>query len=254
MKIFALIFATLLSVSLVYAAGSCKLGASNGKVIDLSGLDKRDGYYKTECSGWDCYVNVCEKAKSPDSACSEHTSAHGYQILGLHCHPLGNTDTAKITLIDTSNEKSGVKVVYGGVAGSDNIKRGIEFLIACDENVETFRPVFDGESNGATIVYRFTGSSKHACPVTGGGGGGDSNDLPLGHYGVGGLLLTLALVALMLYFIVGAILMKLKFQKTGLEIIPNIGFWKDIPFLLKDGAMLPVDLVRGQGKVYQTMA
>jgi len=43
---------------------------------------------------------------------------------------------------------------------------------------------------------------------------------------------------------VGAIVCKFALKKEGIEIIPNVHFWKDLPFLLKDGIMLPVDLIR----------
>ncbi|KAL9645489.1 hypothetical protein ABK040_000746 [Willaertia magna] len=253
--VLTVLIAILSFVSFTHAAGCKYTELTDGKVIDVSGIDASSGNYETDCrGGWNCYVNVCAKAKAPSSEkCS--IPAHGYQYSSQwgDCNPLGDTNAANIALLDPSNEKGGVIISYGGVAGSDNTKRGIEFSITCDENAETFNPTFTGESKGDTIVYRFTGSSKHACPVIGGGG---SDDLPLGQYGVGGLLLTLALVALMLYFIIGAVLMKFKFQKAGIEIIPNVGFWKDIPFLLKDGAMLPVDLIKGaSGRgAYQTMA
>jgi len=35
------------------------------------------------------------------------------------------------------------------------------------------------------------------------------------------------------YFIVGALVMKFKFQATGTDIIPNKGFWFVLPFLVK---------------------
>jgi len=47
-----------------------------------------------------------------------------------------------------------------------------------------------------------------------------------------------------IYFVAGGALLKFKFQKSGREIIPNVGFWKDLPFLFIDGIMLPVDLIR----------
>ena len=56
--------------------------------------------------------------------------------------------------------------------------------------------------------------------------------------------MTLGLVGFILYFIVGFILCKFVWKKEGLEVIPNVAFWKDLPFLLKDGVMFWVDLFR----------
>ena len=35
------------------------------------------------------------------------------------------------------------------------------------------------------------------------------------------------------YFIIGSLVMTLKYKKTGLDIIPNRRWWQDIPFLVK---------------------
>ena len=39
--------------------------------------------------------------------------------------------------------------------------------------------------------------------------------------------------ALIAYFVVGAIIMYTLKGARGIEVIPNIGFWKDLPFLIK---------------------
>jgi len=40
-------------------------------------------------------------------------------------------------------------------------------------------------------------------------------------------------VAIVLYFVVGMIIMRVKFEKTGSDIIPNKTFWTSLPFLVK---------------------
>jgi len=133
----------------------------------------------------------------------------------------------------------------------------LAFDLTCDTTATTLSLTFTGETKeGSVNSYNFKGATKYACPGTGGGGGGDSEDYGLGQYGAGGLILTLLLVAFILYFVIGTVLLKFKFQKTGLEMIPQGGFWKDLPFLFFDGIMLPVDLIKGamgKGK-YQEMA
>ena len=42
-----------------------------------------------------------------------------------------------------------------------------------------------------------------------------------------------SVAALATYFIVGAVVLKLKLNGTGLEMIPNKQFWKELPFLVK---------------------
>ena len=41
------------------------------------------------------------------------------------------------------------------------------------------------------------------------------------------------MVALIIYFIVGALIMYFVKGARGVEIIPNLGFWKALPFLIK---------------------
>ena len=45
-----------------------------------------------------------------------------------------------------------------------------------------------------------------------------------------------SIAALAMYFIIGAILMKFKFQKTGADIVPQKDFWISFPLLLKVSA------------------
>jgi len=44
--------------------------------------------------------------------------------------------------------------------------------------------------------------------------------------------------AIVLYFVVGMIIMRVKFEKTGSDIIPNKTFWTSLPFLVKVNIIL----------------
>jgi len=44
-----------------------------------------------------------------------------------------------------------------------------------------------------------------------------------------------ALFAFVAYFIAGMVIMKMKYEKTGSDIIPNEQFWMSLPFLIKVG-------------------
>ena len=47
------------------------------------------------------------------------------------------------------------------------------------------------------------------------------------------LLCHRALVAFITYFVVGAVFLRVKHQKTGTDLIIHKEFWKDFPFLIK---------------------
>jgi hypothetical protein len=143
-------------------------------------------------------------------------------------------------VIDSDKPSGGVVLTYDSI-DYDNFKRSVNIQIACDPDAGNDSPLKWVEEvyEWGNSIYYFSGKSKYACP-----GAGGSSNLPLGHYGVGGLLITLALVALALYFIIGALVLKFKFQKTGTELIINFEFWKDLPFLIRDGGLFIVDGVK----------
>ncbi len=184
-----------------------------------------------------------------DKCQSKYPNAKAYQYSPPDsrddCFPMAaNDNTADMTLelLDKADPKGGVRLSYATVE-FNGYKRTTILEISCnpsDDGSIEFRKEDYTDQNS---VYHFGMQSKWACPgvapVPGPGG-----NMPLGHYGVGGLLMTLMFAALVLYFIVGALINKFKFQKTGIEIIPQVNFWKDIPFLLKDGVMLIVDGIK----------
>lgn len=42
------------------------------------------------------------------------------------------------------------------------------------------------------------------------------------------------------YMVVGMIIKIFKYQASGFDIIPNIEFWKDLPFLVRDGVQFAI--------------
>jgi len=53
----------------------------------------------------------------------------------------------------------------------------------------------------------------------------------------GSIFLILFFVGLFVYFVAGALVLKYKFMKEGLDIIPNRDLWASIPGLVKDGCL-----------------
>ena len=89
------------------------------------------------------------------------------------------------------------------------------------------------------------------APINPGGGGGGGDDVagPIGlvliflyvtvcivylnTFSISLYAMFRSLGALLAYFIIGAVIMKLKFQANGLEVVPNKAFWFALPFLIK---------------------
>jgi hypothetical protein len=250
----------------------CVIDTPDG-TINLNGAASPDGFYDVpdNSAPWTYMVNICEQSKGfkgYDDCKNEYGGSKAYQralapgMTGSYgCYPMSESNSQgaeiSLSLVNPSDSKGGVVLKYREF-NFDNYKRTTTFTISCDPTATQTSLLFDVEDyTEQNSKYKFTGKSKHACP----GGSpyvpSPSENLPLGHYGVGGLLMTLGFVALLLYFTIGFCLnkFKLKPEASIVEQIPNVEFWKAIPFLLKDGVMLFVDIyhqIRGN-KNYQNI-
>lgn len=85
-------------------------------------------------------------------------------------------------------------------------------------------------SNDGTIET-FILSSCHSCP-----GGCKTASV----VGLAGLMVIIVLVfAVLAYFLIGAIVLKVKYDaNTGMDMIPHKNFWKEFGLLIKDGCVL----------------
>jgi hypothetical protein len=89
----------------------------------------------------------------------------------------------------------------------------------------------------------------NGCSGGGGGGGGGGGDSSIS---AGSVLLIIGFVGLAVYFIVGTLVMRFRFQAAGVEMIPNVSFWKDLPALIKDGWNFTLSKTCRRGQ-YQSM-
>lgn len=64
--------------------------------------------------------------------------------------------------------------------------------------------------------------SPHACPITETSGPS-----------TGTVLLTIFFFVFLTYFVLGALLLRCLRGAHGLEMIPNLEFWRDLPFLVR---------------------
>ncbi|KAL0482161.1 hypothetical protein AKO1_013330 [Acrasis kona] len=262
-------FITSLIVS-VYA--SCVLETPDG-TIDVSLAASTKGFFHKQPSTTfeEYFFNICKKLSNfPDIEKSSVKNAFAYDMQtyygGLRIlRPIAPTsaDEVKIALADPKNTKGGVVLTHSTVdvtGADDNEKYTLVVNLTCDEN-ENDEPSEDAieveKVQTESLNYKITVTTKTraACPRKGGSHGG-----PLGQYGIGGLIVTLLLVCVVLYFIIGALLLKFKFQKTGSDIIPQKEFWMDLPVLVKDGClfifegvMVLVNKMRGKSAVYNNV-
>jgi hypothetical protein len=100
--------------------------------------------------------------------------------------------------------------------------------------------VFSYDKEDPTLTYDFNVIGSSVAPATGGGGGRSSGGGGNVAGPIGIVLIFLALGGLVAYFVVGGIFMYTKRGARGVEVIPNYAFWKDFPFLLKDGFLFTI--------------
>jgi hypothetical protein len=157
-----------------------------------------------------------------------------------------NYNSIATSLIDPSNPESGIRLIYNNDPDTTGYTRKTEVHIKCDKSASygeqfTFHEELPAGGSGSTYVFEMV--SKCACPNVCKGGGQSTRKCALGcGYGIGGLFITLSVIGIVAFFGIGTIVCKFVLKKEGREIIPFGSFVLDIPFLLKDGVMLFVDL------------
>ncbi|XP_065908180.1 uncharacterized protein [Dysidea avara] len=216
---------------------ACSLVDGDGTaagVVDLSLYGNRDRSYrfKSTSADRDYYYNPCYPLVLPDASdCKDGTAAgcqEDRQNGANTNYKIGNFDAVQYSVdADTNN----VILVYTG--GNDG--REMKITLKCNPTVSDPNFAALGEPNKPK-TYEFTLEGVCACPGACKSSVSihkSSNDPGV----VGIILLCLGLAAFVTYFIVGAVFLRVKHQKSGTDLIINKEFWKDFPFLIKDGVM-----------------
>jgi hypothetical protein len=217
---------------------------------------------------WDLIMNIC---KPVTTKCKDITGVPALWVFyndPTNCNrisaQLNNNNDVKVEWIDTTAPEKGAVLKYNNGAtfeqDGNNVASRAEIKIECDKEATDQKPSLDtNDVVSGVMVYKLSMKSKFACPDPainprgGGGGGAYAGTWP---FGAGGIILSILLGFFIIYLIVGMLVMKFKFKATGIEIIPNVHFWKELPFLFKDGCLLIWDgvlRVTKKGK-YQQLA
>jgi len=227
------------------AQPSCTYKDEKGNTYDLSALknDKEDYHIAKNSSPivkWDIYLNMCralvQNICAPGTAgCQQWDPSKG--VTGRAS--MGSYASSSFQAPTKTGDKGyGLTIQYKGGDGN----RQFEIDLVCDYKAGIGSPVFTGES--PQLHYNFLWASVHACPVGGksGGKGGLSG---------GSILLIILLVVAVVYLVAGVLFNKFKRQASGIELIPNVGFWTSLPGLVKDGVMFLVHKVTKRGQYQQ---
>jgi hypothetical protein len=140
----------------------------------------------------------------------------------FNCGSTNNTSWDYDDSADTSNGFQFTVTFPNGRTQGNGDTRQTTFTFV--DNGTAFDLTYLGENTGADKVINYYFIVSVSSPES-----------PVGIIGL--VLMLLAFFALVTYFIVGALIMYFYKGARGLEIIPNYMFWKDLPFLIKDGFM-----------------
>ncbi|XP_066302914.1 cation-dependent mannose-6-phosphate receptor-like [Branchiostoma lanceolatum] len=209
---------------------SCRLPTG---VIDLSPLGSGNPLYKDLKAtqfpddflySWNpCKPFTGEGSCTDVAVCQKSTD-------GQTTYSLGSQDSAAF-----AGDNTTVTLGYTGPA-PDN--RQSVIALTCTSGATQFTVL--GEDTSAS-VYKFELKSPCACPGSSGSCGSSGIS--------GGWIFVIILVVVLVVYLVGGVLfMSLVKKASGAERIPNVEFWKDLPVLVKDGAVLVISPCRKEGK------
>jgi len=147
-------------------------------------------------------------------------------------------------LIDDSAPETGVYLQYtGGEKTFDGLTRNTRIKIKCGKSASGIRFVNE-QTEGDANVYDFEMEAPEGCPGGGGSGGSFCSFInPLCSPSIL-FFIPLTIIGTILYIVIGLIVSKFVQKKKGLEIIPNLHFWKALPFLIKDGALVVFHFIK----------
>ncbi|CAH1238350.1 M6PR [Branchiostoma lanceolatum] len=208
------------------AINSCSCSMADGSgVIDLSPLASTDGTPRYK--GY-------KATQPPDqyvydwNPCQPFTDGDCVSVAGCQSDPdggdnygLGTQDSASFGSADDGT----VLLAYSSGV------RTLLVTLTCTTTPTTFTVIGEDQTVGST--YGFELRSPCACP-------GATASCVSGGSGLSGgtVFIIIFIVTVSVYLIAGMLYQSFVKNATGIERIPNIGFWRDLPALVKDGGKL----------------
>ncbi|XP_052260008.1 uncharacterized protein LOC127864390 isoform X2 [Dreissena polymorpha] len=225
----------------------CSCQYSDGRGVYLNSLGHTDGTpaFK-DIKGDDGSVysyNPCypfsEGGSAQVAACQTNTIEQSSDI--------GDQQTAQLGAGD-----SGLEVGYTAGRG---LLTATTVQLVCD--LHACKPIMTAQ--GATGLNSFTLTLKTVCacpgacneagplnPCTGGGGGGGGIS--------GGVVFLIIFACLLLIYIIGGVsFMKFVRRAEGKELLPNYGFWSNLPGYIKSGTLFVISPCRKKSASYNSI-
>ena len=244
-------------VSLPLLAGqSCNPCSGGCGGFDVSSLTKEYSAAARDY-GSTYYLYLCKN----DNKCSTGGQPCMSTFEGTY-YSLGDNANAVWALNSPSNLTQGATLtVTGGHDSWDECSNGASSTVnvICGTGDDSLQAV----NENVNCKWSFTLNSAYVCTLTASSGGSSAGKGLSG----GSIFLILFFVGAFVYLVGGILFNKYKRGLSGSELIPNIGFWRDLPGLVKDGCVFSFNKVRalcgggrtgsllskGTGSTYETI-
>lgn len=225
---------------------------SNGHTWDMSGLIKsgNEQPWSVTDGPYTYMFNVCGRLTG--SACTASGGSAYQAITGpplSQCIMTGNYGQNTWKLLDIGNPGAGIVLTYGGGDACGGRPRETVIQFKCDKNAIPGYPLSAREQLPPGCSYLIEFQTAYACL--------DAPPPPSKDGGIGGgwIFFIIYTVGFTVYCIVGIIIKIQRYNARGSDIIPNKGFWSELPSLVKDGVKFAIEKLKsccGRGS-YQAM-
>lgn len=154
-------------------------------------------------------LNICRVINTVNNYCS---ATDGMCEISSGFSSLGSIGASTTTF--TVQSEGVLKMDFPGQGCNGHI------TFTCNPDVEIGLPSLTSVTG--QCEYNLAWSTKHACPVASG-------------LSIGSVLCIIFFVSVFLYIAIGMLVKHKKYEAQGVDMIPNIDFWRDVPALIKDG-------------------
>jgi len=209
--------------------------ASDGTTYELSSLTRTDGDYTYTDNSLVYIVNICAAVSGQ---CFGKTDQAVCKVDALTGGEWASGTASSIQIRDHPGGPSkGVQVWYGEGEVCTGQPRSTTINIDCNptSNGEIYSII---EDTSCTFIIAMR--SLAAC-----GSGGRKHNGGSG-MSAGWVIDIILLATTSAYLLGGCAYKYLKQGATGIEVIPNIEFWKGLPMLVKDGVLYVTGKITGQ--------
>ncbi|KAL6063600.1 Autophagy-related protein 27 [Balamuthia mandrillaris] len=231
--------------------GRCQASFPSGYAYDFRAASTLQEMERPAADGTNYVFAPCGEVESV--YCQGPGGQTACQLQGGYGYGTGDLNKGNAL---SERPKAGTGFFIEFTGGLDGRRSNIEFV--CDSAMEEGEALFEclNPVENPPLTYNFRFTSRFGCPVSwpeSSGGGDDKKGL------AGGWIFIIVLSCVVVVYLVGGVAyQKFRKEESGLNLIPNLEFWKALPGYVKDGCVFSFNkgkagVDRLRGKSYDTV-